>query len=113
MLDAMRELRIQRGSIETRFQQELMNGFQALTQEGGDSKSSSKEAPSLETLALVNDDELEIDMAIDNMARRTRNSCEEQLGARSEEHTSELKSLMRISSADFCLKKQKTANMKK
>src|SRR3546814_3089595 len=30
-------------------------------------------------------------------------------GSRSEEHTSELQSLMRISSADFCMKKNKTA----
>src|SRR3546814_1686874 len=30
--------------------------------------------------------------------------------ARSEEHTSELQSLMRISSADFCLKKKKNEN---
>src|SRR3546814_3867300 len=39
---------------------------------------------------------------------------QEQLGkpflARSEEHTSELQSLMRISYAVFCLKKQKTKN---
>src|SRR3546814_10233692 len=32
------------------------------------------------------------------------------LGLRSEEHTSELQSLMRISYAVFCLKKQKTLN---
>src|SRR3546814_7877431 len=32
------------------------------------------------------------------------------LGGRSEEHTSELQSLMRISSAVFCLKKKKTIN---
>src|SRR3546814_3741681 len=33
-----------------------------------------------------------------------------QVGARSEEHTSELQSLMRISYAVFCLKKKKTDN---
>src|SRR3546814_4261486 len=33
------------------------------------------------------------------------------LGARSEEHTSELQSLMRISYAVFCLKKKKTSDM--
>src|SRR3546814_2159135 len=32
----------------------------------------------------------------------------DRIGFRSEEHTSELQSLMRISSAVFCLKKQKT-----
>src|SRR3546814_9571482 len=34
------------------------------------------------------------------------------LGRRSEEHTSELQSLMRISYAVFCLKKKKTTNIK-
>src|SRR3546814_8860066 len=34
----------------------------------------------------------------------------EQLADRSEEHTSELQSLMRISYAVFCLKKKKTSN---
>src|SRR3546814_2267863 len=33
------------------------------------------------------------------------------MAARSEEHTSELQSLMRISYAVFCLKKKKTLNM--
>src|SRR3546814_2148677 len=35
------------------------------------------------------------------------------LGQRSEEHTSELQSLMRISYAVFCLKKKKQENVKK
>src|SRR3546814_9467327 len=34
----------------------------------------------------------------------------EELGGRSEEHTSELQSLMRISYAVFCLKKKKNSN---
>src|SRR3546814_5686348 len=34
-------------------------------------------------------------------------ALDQQLGARSEEHTSELQSLMRISYAVFCLKKKK------
>src|SRR3546814_1076405 len=42
---------------------------------------------------------------------RPRESCEEVLlCGRSEEHTSELQSLMRISYAVFCLKKTKTNN---
>src|SRR3546814_9674218 len=36
--------------------------------------------------------------------------CQSYLQARSEEHTSELQSLMRISYAVFCLKKNKTKN---
>src|SRR3546814_1573830 len=42
------------------------------------------------------------------IARRTH-----RLAARSEEHTSELQSLMRISYAVFCLKKKKTNNKNK
>src|SRR3546814_4559077 len=39
--------------------------------------------------------------------RRSAVAAEPELCARSEEHTSELQSLMRISYADFCLKKKK------
>src|SRR3546814_4994326 len=44
-----------------------------------------------------------------NSRRRLRTSIE---SARSEEHTSELQSLMRISYAVFCLKKKKTTKHK-
>src|SRR3546814_7614551 len=46
---------------------------------------------------------------------RCRNGCERRpiVLWRSEEHTSELQSLMRISYAVFCLKKKKTANYQK
>lgn len=81
LLDAMRELRIQRGSVETRFQQELMNCYQALTNDGKSGTGSPVDAPTLETLTLVNDEELEANVAIDAMARKARVSCEEQLGA--------------------------------
>src|SRR3546814_5124322 len=40
--------------------------------------------------------------------RRTRRLCARCLRIRSEEHTSELQSLMRISYAVFCLKKKNT-----
>src|SRR3546814_8710233 len=40
--------------------------------------------------------------------RAVRRKVRRRLGTRSEEHTSELQSLMRISYAVFCLKKQKT-----
>src|SRR3546814_6949143 len=42
------------------------------------------------------------------VAHRCRSSVHWQRSARSEEHTSELQSLMRISYAVFCLKKKKT-----
>src|SRR3546814_5224775 len=41
--------------------------------------------------------------------RRSIRLCERFTGQRSEEHTSELQSLMRISYAVFCLKKKRTS----
>src|SRR3546814_3340157 len=46
-------------------------------------------------------------MIADDMACNTRNSNPGTIYNRSEEHTSELQSLMRISYAVFCLKKKK------
>src|SRR3546814_9753635 len=43
-----------------------------------------------------------------NMAQRPASLAEAEASVRSEEHTSELQSLMRISYAVFCLKKKKT-----
>src|SRR3546814_9449722 len=45
-------------------------------------------------------------------AKRTTSSTVRKKGARSEEHTSELQSLMRSSYAVFCLKKKKTKKYK-
>src|SRR3546814_6768585 len=45
-------------------------------------------------------------------ARQTSSETETTSGTRSEEHTSELQSLMRISYAVFCLKKKKTIQKK-
>src|SRR3546814_5021727 len=42
--------------------------------------------------------------------QRARDQCNARRRARSEEHTSELQSLMRISYAVFCLKKKKITN---
>src|SRR3546814_2143732 len=50
--------------------------------------------------AAEEDDLGDLDIALDRPARR--------IGPRSEEHTSELQSLMRISYAVFCLKKKQT-----
>src|SRR3546814_1568861 len=44
------------------------------------------------------------------MKSRTNGSSEAAINGRSEEHTSELQSLMRISYAVFCLKKKKKTN---
>src|SRR3546814_5272541 len=50
---------------------------------------------------------IELEVAQILLAGHDRNG-RQHLGARSEEHTSELQSLMRISYAVFCLKKKKT-----
>src|SRR3546814_3684727 len=51
-------------------------------------------------------------LGFDTLVRRDPIGVESQRG-RSEEHTSELQSLMRISYAVFCLKKKKTYNKEK
>src|SRR3546814_10374253 len=50
---------------------------------------------------------LDLHIAIDIGAEPLTRALAERLDARSEEHTSELQSLMRISYAVFCLKKKK------
>src|SRR3546814_2099970 len=52
--------------------------------------------------------EKELDAAIKRVAAQPRWSATRLIAARSEEHTSELQSLMRISYAVFCLKKKKS-----
>src|SRR3546814_10024725 len=54
-------------------------------------------------------DTVELDLPIE-VERRVRSGSDELPLGRSEEHTSELQSLMRISYAVFCLKKKKTTN---
>src|SRR3546814_5299637 len=56
--------------------------------------------------------EVEARVGDDQQADRQDQPGEEQAEARSEEHTSELQSLMRISYAVFCLKKKKTKKEK-
>lgn len=73
---AMRELRVKRSGVETSFQQALQNAFLQLTKE---TSVDAGAAVDFESLALVNDEEVEIDVAISSMARRVRHSCEEQL----------------------------------
>src|SRR3546814_2743527 len=55
--------------------------------------------------ALVTPDET---LSYAELERRTARMARALLASRSEEHTSELQSLMRISYAVFCLKKKKT-----
>ncbi|MCG8392694.1 MAG: DUF1631 domain-containing protein [Pseudomonadales bacterium] len=76
--DAMRELRIQRAGLQTGFKQALVNLFQQIGQKAFP-ETSLDEPVDLDSLTLVNEDELETSVALDNMARRARNGCDEQL----------------------------------
>ena len=76
--EAMRELRIQRAGLETGFRQSLVNQFQGMKPLS--EAPSALDAPvDLDSLSLVNEDELETSVALDNMARRARNGCDEQM----------------------------------
>lgn len=75
---AMRELRVQRAGLMTGFRQSLDNRFRTMGQER-ESQEKVSQPVDLESLSLVNEDELETSVALDNMARRARNGCDEQL----------------------------------
>ncbi|ASK34836.1 hypothetical protein CEK62_10800 [Alcanivorax sp. N3-2A] len=77
--DAMRELRIQRAGLETGFRQALSRHFQEAGQPRPDAIPASE--VDVESLALVQEEELETQVALDNLARRARNGCEESLRA--------------------------------
>ncbi|MDX1803852.1 MAG: DUF1631 domain-containing protein [Alcanivorax sp.] len=76
---AMRELRVQRAGLETGFRQGITNLFQHLSRAVGDSDSFDSVKVDLDSLSLVNEDELETSVALDNMARRARQGCDDQL----------------------------------
>lgn len=76
--DAMRELRVKRAGLETGFRQALHNSFRALASERGNGVLDNQDID-IDSLALVNEDEVETGVAIDNMARRVRGACEQQL----------------------------------
>lgn len=78
--EAMRELRIQRAGLVSGFRQAVEHNFQRLC--GYEPSASFASTPvDLDSLSLVNEDELETSVALDNMARRARNGCDEQLRA--------------------------------
>src|SRR3546814_10066302 len=75
--------------------------------------------PVIRAEAAADDKMGALDLALDKMASQMRKAADRRrvhrgrhtpvsVGARSEEHTSELQSLMRTSYAVFCLKKKKT-----
>lgn len=69
--EAMRELRVQRKNMESRFRQEIVGRFQTSR---GNADNDIPTIPSIarfDELSLVNEDELEDNLAIDGMAQRT------------------------------------------
>ncbi|MED5389211.1 MAG: DUF1631 domain-containing protein [Pseudomonadota bacterium] len=77
--DAMRELRIQRAGLVAGLKQAIQHQFAGLGQSSEQSGGLENAKVDIESLALVNEDELETSVALDNMARRARNGCVEQL----------------------------------
>src|SRR3546814_7376340 len=83
--------------------------FQSAIVWAQESKSSESGSPKPNIVIILADDMGYGDVSWNNPHARTRTPHIDELVARSEEHTSELQSLMRISYAVFCLKK-KTKN---
>lgn len=84
--DTMRELRLQRSGLETGFRQELENRFRALASQGqarsqqdGEQDSVVGREVDIDNLRLVEEEQLETDVALENMARRARDQCDESL----------------------------------
>lgn len=76
--DAMRELRIQRSGLVAGLKQSIQHQFAEFgRQREGTTLENTK--VDLDSLTLVNEDDLETTVALDNMARRARNGCDEQL----------------------------------
>ena len=77
--DAMRELRVQRAGLTAGLKQAIQHQFACLGQGQEQAESLENAKFDLDSLALVNEEELETSVALDNMARRARNGCAEQL----------------------------------
>ncbi len=70
--ESMRELRIKRKGIKNIFGNELQNQFHTLTQDSAYGGRITQSSPSLESFTLVQDDELEENLALDAMVHKTR-----------------------------------------
>ncbi|WP_297767098.1 DUF1631 domain-containing protein [uncultured Alcanivorax sp.] len=77
--DAMRELRIQRAGLMAGLKQVIQQQFSNLGRPQEETSSLESTKLDLDSLTLVNEEELETTVALDNMARRARNGCVEQL----------------------------------
>ena len=77
--DAMRELRVQRAGLVAGLKQAMQHKFANLGHSEEQAGSLENTKFDLDSLTLVNEEELETSVALDNMARRARNGCVEQL----------------------------------
>jgi len=77
--DAMRELRVQRAGLVAGLKQAMQHKFANLGNSQEQAASLENAKFDLDSLTLVNEEELETSVALDNMARRARNGCAEQL----------------------------------
>ncbi|MDF1630584.1 MAG: DUF1631 domain-containing protein [Alcanivoracaceae bacterium] len=80
-LDAMRELRLKRAGVESGFRQALENQFRSAYLGEDRSSSSVLGKLDLDSLSLVQEDQMEVDLAINTMSRRVRMISETQLRA--------------------------------
>ena len=78
--DAMRALRLGREGLIGGFRRRLEQSFAGLV-ESSDEAALSERAVDMDSLSLVADAEVEVDLALTNMARRVREPCAEQLRA--------------------------------
>lgn len=78
-MEAIRELRLKRAGIEAGFRQMVESQFRQSVHH--DDSESVLGKIDLNTLSLVQDDQMELDLAVSNTARRVRGAAEEQLRA--------------------------------
>ena len=77
--DAMRQLRVQRAGLVASLKQAIQHKFATLGHSDEQAASLENAKFDLDSLTLVNEEDLETSVALDNMARRARNGCVEQL----------------------------------
>ncbi len=80
-LDARAQAREKRGAIEIAFKKQFLNFFEKKMNGNDDSKKSSAGSFSGLELSLVEDDDLEEKLAVEAIAKRLNNNCDEELRA--------------------------------
>src|SRR3546814_19000322 len=94
-------------SFPTRRSSDLMPSVSGLRPEKRWPELKARNWPSHESAGFVNQNRTARSMSVDRPSAKPKPFTEPVANRRSEEHTSELQSLMRISYAVFCLKKKK------